>query len=101
MTGPKLKLGTRASPLALTQAQMVARALIAAHRWEEGDVALVPLVTTGDRIQDRPLAEAGGKALWTKELDAALQDGRIDIAVHSMKDVETIRPAELVNGAML
>jgi hydroxymethylbilane synthase len=53
----------------------------------------VPIRTTGDKVQDRALAEIGGKALWTKELDRALLDGEIDCAVHSMKDVETIRPA--------
>ncbi len=59
------------------------------------------IVTTGDRVQDRPLAEIGGKALWTKELDAALLDGRIDLAVHSMKDVETHLPAGIALAAML
>jgi len=96
-----LKLGTRGSPLALTQARMVAEALCATHGWPEGAVAIVPIKTTGDRVQDRPLAEIGGKALWTKELEVALFDGRIDIAVHSMKDVETWRPEQLVIGAML
>jgi len=98
---PCLRLGTRASPLAMKQAHMVADALVAAHGWAPEDVAIVPLTTTGDRVQDRALAEIGGKALWTKELDAALGDGRIDIAVHSMKDVETFRPAEITIAAML
>lgn len=101
MTSPSIKLGTRASPLALAQAHMVADALIAAHGWAADAVTLVPLTTTGDRVQDRALAELGGKALWTKELDAALLDRRIDIAVHSMKDVETVRPAEITIAAML
>lgn len=101
MTAPKIKLGTRASPLALAQAHMVAAALITTHRWREADVELVPLTTTGDHVQDRALAELGGKALWTKELDVALTEGRIDISVHSMKDVETIRPAEITIAAML
>jgi len=96
-----LKLGTRGSPLALTQARMVAEALCAAHGWTEDAVAIVPIKTTGDKVQDRPLAEIGGKALWTKELEAALFDRRIDIAVHSMKDVETWRPDALAIGAML
>ena len=96
-----LKLGTRGSPLALTQARMVAEALCAAHGWTEDAVAIVPIKTTGDKVQDRPLAEIGGKALWTKELEAALLEGRIDIAVHSMKDVETWRPPTLAIGAML
>jgi hydroxymethylbilane synthase len=80
---------------------MVAEALLAAHGWEEGAVAIVPITTTGDVVQDRPLAEIGGKALWTKELDRALRDRRIDMAVHSMKDVETERPPEFGFAAML
>ncbi len=83
------KLGTRGSPLALAQANMTAAALAAAHGWGPDVAEIVVISTTGDRVQDRPLAEIGGKALWTKELDAALIDGRIDCAVHSMKDVET------------
>ena len=77
-----LRLGTRGSPLALTQARMVAAALAAAHGWRDGDITIVPIRTSGDRIQDRPLAEVGGKALWTKELDRALIAGEIDFAVH-------------------
>lgn len=96
-----LRLGTRGSPLALTQARMVIAALRTAHGWDEGAVEIVPIRTSGDRIQDRALAEVGGKALWTKELDRALTDGEIDFAVHSMKDVETIRPAEILIAAML
>ncbi len=98
---PLLRLGTRGSPLALAQAEMVVAALRAAHGWAEDAIAIVPIRTSGDRIQDRPLSEVGGKALWTKELDRALTDGEIDFAVHSMKDVETIRPAEIVIAAML
>ena len=96
-----LRLGTRASPLALAQARMVAQALCSAHGWEAEAVELVPITTSGDRIQDRPLAEMGGKALWTKELDKCLVEGRTDLSVHSMKDVETLRPAEFTIGAML
>ncbi len=80
---------------------MVRRALAAAHGWAEDQIEIVTVKTSGDRIQDRALAEVGGKALWTKELDLALGEGRIDFAVHSMKDVETIRPAEIVIAAML
>jgi hydroxymethylbilane synthase len=94
-----LRLGTRGSPLALTQAAMVRDALIAAY--PDLAVEVVVIRTTGDRVQDRPLAEIGGKALWTKELDRALLDGEIDCAVHSMKDVETIRPATIAIVAML
>ena len=96
-----LKLGTRASPLALAQAHLVRSALLVAHGWDETRVEIVPMTASGDRILDRPLAEIGGKALWTKELDRALMDGSVDFAVHSMKDVETIRPAELSIVAML
>jgi hydroxymethylbilane synthase len=98
---PPLRLGTRGSPLALTQARMTAAALCAAHGWSEEVISIVPIRTSGDRIQDRPLADIGGKALWTKELDRALFDGEIDFAVHSMKDVETIRPDGIVIAAML
>lgn len=95
------RIGTRGSPLALTQAAMTAEALRQAHGWAEDQVAIVPIKTTGDRVQDRPLADLGGKALWTKELDRALIAGEIDCAVHSMKDVETLRPAEIAIAAML
>lgn len=81
-----LRLGTRGSPLALAQVREVAARLAAAGA---GTAEIVTVSTMGDRVQDRPLAEIGGKALWTKELDAALLEGRIDGAVHSMKDVET------------
>ena len=96
-----LRLGTRGSPLAMVQANMVASALCAAHGWDADQVEIVPVKTSGDRIQDRALAEVGGKALWTKELDRALLEGDIDFAVHSMKDVETIRPAEIAIATML
>ncbi|WP_380873485.1 porphobilinogen deaminase [Sphingomonas sp. DBB INV C78] len=96
-----IRLGTRGSPLALTQARMVQTALRAAHGWPEDAIEIVAIKTSGDRIQDRALSEVGGKALWTKELDRALIDGEIHFAVHSMKDVETIRPAEIVIATML
>jgi hydroxymethylbilane synthase len=105
MTAPSparpLRLGTRGSPLALTQARMTIAALRAVHGWGEDAIEIVTIKTSGDRIQDRALAEVGGKALWTKELDRALTEGEIDFAVHSMKDVETIRPAGIVIAAML
>ena len=84
-----LRLGTRGSPLALVQANLVRDALLAAHGWAPEMVEIVPIRTTGDKVQDRPLAEIGGKALWTKELDRALLDGdafgadRLDI-LHRM-----------------
>ena len=80
---------------------MVAAALEEAHGWAPGSVAIVPVKTSGDRIQDRPLAEVGGKALWTKELDLALLAGETDCSVHSMKDVESERPDALTIAAML
>ena len=93
-----IRLGTRGSPLALVQAAMVRDALVAAHG---ATVEIVPIRTTGDRVQDRALADIGGKALWTKELDRALLAGEVDACVHSLKDVETIRPREIVIAAVL
>lgn len=87
-----LRLGTRGSPLALAQARKVAAAIETSQRWPEGWVQIVPIKTTGDKVQDRPLAEIGGKALWTKELDRALLEEEVDFCVHSMKDVESDRP---------
>ena len=90
-----LRLGTRGSPLALAQARKVAAAIETAQRWPDGWVQIVEITTTGDQVQDRPLAEIGGKALWTKELDRALLAGEVDFCVHSMKDVESVRPREI------
>jgi hydroxymethylbilane synthase len=87
-----LRLGTRGSQLALAQARKVAAAIETAQRWPDGWVQIVEITTTGDKIKDRPLADIGGKALWTKELDRALLEGEVDFCVHSMKDVESIRP---------
>ncbi|HEX9947512.1 MAG TPA: hydroxymethylbilane synthase [Allosphingosinicella sp.] len=98
---PILRLGTRGSPLALVQARLVATALRDAHGWGPELIEIEPIATSGDQLRDRPISEMGGKALWTKELDLALIEGRIDLAVHSMKDVETIRPPELALAAML
>ena len=85
----------------MAQAEEARDRLCAAHGWSESAVELVPVTASGDRIQDRPLAEIGGKALWTKELDAWLLDGEIDFAVHSLKDVETIRPDAITIAAVL
>ena len=94
-----VRIGTRASPLALAQAHLVAAAL---HRHHPAlQTEIVPMSTTGDRIQDRSLADAGGKGLFTKEIEDALLDGRIDCAVHSMKDMATQLPDGLVIGAVL
>ncbi len=96
-----LRLGTRASPLAIAQARLVRDHLLRAHGWDENTVVICPVVASGDKIIDRALAYVGGKALWTKELDHWLMTGQIDFAVHSMKDVETHRPADLIIAAML
>lgn len=80
---------------------MAAAAIRAAHSLEPDAVVLVPMLSSGDKIQDRPLAEIGGKALWTKELERALIEDDIDIAVHSMKDVETVRAPQFTLSAML
>src|SRR5688500_12182669 len=95
-----LKLGTRGSPLALAQARKVAAALETAQRWPAAYVQIVPIKTTGDEVQDRQLAEIGGKALWTKELDRALISGEVDFCVHSMKYVESERPPGIHIAAM-
>lgn len=91
-----LKIGTRASPLAMAQAHETRDRLMAAHGLGAESFEIVPLTTTGDTIQDRPLSEAGGKGLFTRELEDALYDGRIDIAVHSSKDMPTELPPGLV-----
>ena len=96
-----LRLGTRASPLAMAQAYMVRAQLLAAHGWAEDLIEICPVVASGDKILDRALAEVGGKALWTKELDQWLISGEIDFSVHSTKDVETIRPEAFIIAAML
>jgi hydroxymethylbilane synthase len=89
---PAFVLGTRGSPLALAQANETRRRLAAALGWEAERIELRIIRTSGDKIQDRPLAEAGGKGLFTKEIDAALLAGEIDGAVHSAKDLPTALP---------
>jgi hydroxymethylbilane synthase len=88
----RLKLGTRGSPLALAQARKVAAAIETSQRWPDGYIEIVPIKTIGDEVQDRPLSEIGGKGLWTSALDHALNDGDVHFCVHSMKDVESVRP---------
>lgn len=95
----KLRIGTRRSPLALWQAHHVRDRLSALH--PDLAVEIVEISTTGDAVQDRPLSEVGGKGLFTKELDRAVLDGRCEIAVHSLKDVETQLPAGIVLVATL
>lgn len=100
MTRPII-LGTRGSPLALAQARQVASRIEVAHAWPADMVQIKVVKTTGDRVQDRSLADIGGKALWTRELDQALLAGETDISVHSMKDVESDRPAEFCIAGIL
>ncbi len=96
-SGRPLKIGTRGSALALAQAEQVAERLRAAHPAlaSEGVIEIKIIKTTGDEIQDRKLSEIGGKGLFTKEIEEALADGGIDLAVHSMKDVPTVLPGGL------
>ena len=101
MSDRKLLIGTRGSPLALWQANHVRALLIAAHGLGEDAVALEPITTSGDRIRDKPLRDFGGKGLFTKEIDEALLDKRVDIAVHSMKDLPTELPPGTTIAAVL
>lgn len=93
------RIGARGSPLSLTQTGLVQAALAASLGVGVQAVPITPIVTTGDRITDRRLQDAGGKGLFTKELDEALLDGRIDLAVHSLKDLPTKLPPGLVLAA--
>ncbi len=93
----RLRIGTRGSPLALLQAEEVRDKLVAAHDLSPDAVEIVVIKTTGDKVQDRPLAEIGGKGLFTKEIEEGLYDGSLHMAVHSMKDM----PAELPPGLII
>ncbi len=97
----RIRIGTRGSPLALAQANEVKERLIKAHGYDPDLVAIVVIKTTGDQILDRPLSEAGGKGLFTKEIEEALLSHDIDLAVHSMKDMQTVLPEGLLVGAVL
>jgi hydroxymethylbilane synthase len=96
-----LKIGTRGSPLALAQAHETRDRLMAAFALPESAFAITVIKTTGDRVLDRPLKEIGGKGLFTREIEDALLDGSIDIAVHSMKDMPTLQPGGLMIGCYL
>jgi hydroxymethylbilane synthase len=98
---PFLRIGTRGSPLALWQAHEVQARLAAAHGVAPEAIAITVIKTSGDIIQDRPLSEVGGKGLFTKEIEQALSDGRIDLAVHSSKDMPTVLPDGLILAACL
>ena len=109
MTGPVvrpvIRIASRGSPLALAQAHLARDALARAHHWDLGKLdQICPIVTfrtTGDKVQDRPLAEIGGKGLFAKEIEEALLQDEADIAVHSMKDLPAVQPAGLTIGAVL
>jgi hydroxymethylbilane synthase len=98
---PFLRIGTRGSPLALWQAHEVQAQLAAAHGVAPEAIAITVIKTSGDIIQDRPLSEVGGKGLFTKEIEQALSEGRIDLAVHSSKDMPTVLPDGLMLAACL
>ena len=101
MQAGKVRIGTRGSPLALAQAREVQARLTAAHGLAPEASELTIIRTTGDKITDRPLIEAGGKGLFTKELEEALFAGDIDLAVHSMKDMPAFLPQGLTIAAIL
>ncbi len=103
MSSRPLRLATRGSALALRQAAIVRARLIAAHAelGAPGAIEIVTIRTTGDRVQDRPLAEIGGKGLFAREIEEALKDGRADLAAHSLKDLETRLPEGFAIAAVL
>lgn len=96
-----IHIGTRGSDLALVQARTVAAALIDAHGLDPTQVEIVPMSTTGDEMKERRLSEIGGKGLFTKEIEEALTEKRIDLAVHSMKDMPTQLPPGLIIDCVL
>lgn len=100
-TTPFLRIGTRGSPLALAQANLVARLLSERHGVQVEDIAIRIITTTGDRLTDRPLSEAGGKGLFSKEIEAAIEAGEVDLGVHSSKDMATALPEGLVLSTFL
>ncbi|KXF79325.1 porphobilinogen deaminase [Paramesorhizobium deserti] len=101
MQTASLKIGTRGSPLALAQAHETKRRLKDTHGLADDTIEIVVMSTAGDRIQDRPLSEVGGKGLFTQEIEESLSDGRIDLAVHSSKDMPTVLPEGLHLSAFL
>lgn len=96
-----LRIGTRGSPLALAQAHETRDRLMAAHGLAETAFEIDVIQTSGDRVQDRALSEIGGKGLFTLEIEEKLSDGRIQIAVHSMKDMPTVLPDGLIIPCLL
>ena len=101
MQAARIRIGTRGSPLALAQAHEVRGRLAEAHGIPPDAISITIIKTTGDRVTDRPLSDIGGKGLFTKEIEDALFAREIDLAVHSMKDMQTALPDGLVIGAML
>lgn len=101
MQAAAIRIGTRGSPLALAQAHETRVRLMAAHRLTEDAISITIIKTTGDQVLDRPLADVGGKGLFTKEIEDALLAREIDVAVHSMKDMLTALPDGLAIGAVL
>jgi hydroxymethylbilane synthase len=100
-SAPFLRIGTRGSLLALYQAHLVQRLLAEAHGVPTATIEIITISTSGDRLTDRPLSEAGGKGLFSKEIEAALMAGAIDIGVHSSKDMASELPPGLVLAAFL
>jgi hydroxymethylbilane synthase len=96
---PRLRIGTRGSPLALHQAELVRAMLASENGIAPDEIEIVAIRTSGDAVRDRPLADVGGKGLFTKEIEEALLDGRVDMAVHSAKDVPTFLPDGLTLAA--
>ena len=96
---PPIRIGTRQSRLALTQAEILCAALTAAYPGQAFEI--IPMITSGDRNTDRSLADIGGKGLFTKELEECLLKGTVDLAVHSLKDMETHLPKGLLIAAVL
>ena len=99
--GDKIRIGTRGSPLALVQTHETRQRLMGTLGREESAFEIIVIKTTGDLVRDRPLSEIGGKGLFTKELEEALLEERIDLAVHSMKDMPAHMPKGLEIGAIL
>src|SRR6476661_6081609 len=101
MAGTVLRIGTRGSPLALVQANEARSRLAEWHAIDPDRIEISVIRTSGDSMQDRALSEAGGKGLFTREIEQALLDGNIDLAVHSTKDMPTILPPGLVIATFL
>lgn len=97
----KIRLGSRASRLALIQSEKVKRALMAAHGLASNDIDIIKITTSGDRFSNTPLHDIGGKALFAKELEIALLEGAIDIAMHSTKDLPAVLPKGMILAATL